>query len=291
MKLIWYSWRHIPDTMAADKLQLQRFEMKYLVSEEKALAIRRFLRSYLKPDDFAASLPNYSYPVHTLYLDSPDLATYQAVQCGDRNRFKLRIRYYDETPDAPVFFEIKRRMNDCIAKRRANVRREAVDALLSGRPPEMSHLAKADPKHYVALQEFCRLMHALRASPRSHVAYMREAWMSPVNNSIRVTFDRQVQCGAEFSAAFTTQLTDPVTAFGNDVVLEVKFIDRLPQWCIEMVRIFNLVRGGAPKYVRGVSLLGEHRISNRGVSIMVPVATAAKTESWIQAEPLAVAAA
>lgn len=278
--------------MVVDKLQLQRFEMKYLVSEEKALAIRRFLRSYLKPDDFAANLPNYSYPVHTLYLDSPDLATYQAVQCGDRNRFKLRIRYYDDTPDAPVFFEIKRRMNDCIGKRRANVRRDAVEAILSGRPPQMSHLAKPDAKQFIALQEFCRLMHALRASPRSHVAYLREAWMSPVSNSFRVTFDRQVQCEPEFSTEFSTQLSDPVTAFGEDVVLELKFIDRLPAWCTEMVRIFNLVRGGAPKYVRGVTLLGEHRVSNRGVSIKVAAGTNGTSESWIpQAEPLAVAAA
>lgn len=278
--------------MAVDKLQLQRFEMKYLMSEEKALAIRRFLRSYLKPDDFAASLPNFSYPVHTLYLDSPDLATYQAVQCGDRNRFKLRIRYYDDTPDAPVFFEIKRRMNDCIGKRRANVRRDAVEAILSGRPPSMSQLAKPDARQLVALQEFCRLMHALHASPRSRVAYRREAWMSPASNSIRVTFDRQVQCEPEFSPVFTTEMTDPVTAFGDDVVLELKFTDRLPQWCTEMVRAFNLVRSGAPKYVRGVYLLGEDRVSNRGVSLQVPVGATRRSESWApQAEPLAVAAA
>ncbi len=279
--------------MSADKAQLQRFEMKYLVSEEKALALRRFLRSYMKPDDFAATLPNYSYPVHSLYLDSPDLATYQAVQCGDRNRFKLRIRYYAETPEAPVFFEVKKRMNECIGKKRAKVRRDAVEALLAGRPPQMAHLARPDAKQLVALQEFCRLMHTLQATPRSHVAYMREAWMSPLNNSLRVTFDRQVECEPEFSPALTTHLGDTVIAFGRDVVLELKFIDRLPQWCLEMIRIFGLVRSGAPKYVRGITLLGEHRVSNRGVSLKVPVpvAVGAPAPGWVQPEPLAVAAA
>jgi hypothetical protein len=151
--------------MATDRLQTQRFELKYLVKEETARAIRRFVSCYLKPDEFAATLPNYSYPVHSLYLDSADLTTYQAVQCGEKNRYKLRIRYYSDT-DSTVYFEIKRRTNDVISKMRAKVRRDAVQPLLSGQPPQLRHLASPDGRQLVALQEFCRLMHALRAAPK-----------------------------------------------------------------------------------------------------------------------------
>lgn len=254
--------------MATDRLQTQRFELKYIVREETALAIRRFVSSYLKPDEFAATLPNFSYPVHSLYLDSPDLATYQAVQCGEKNRFKLRIRYYKDD-DKTVYFEIKRRTNEVISKMRAKVRREAVQPLLNGQPPQLRHLASPDGKQLVALQEFCRLMHSLRAAPKSHVAYQREAWMSPGGNSIRVTFDRQVQCEPEFGCALTTGLGEAIAPFDDNVVLELKFIDRLPNWCVEMVRLFGLVRGGAPKYAQGVFLLGEHRVSNRGIGLKV----------------------
>ena len=59
--------RHSYTTMAKDRLQTQRFELKYLLREETALAIRRYVSCHLKPDEFAASLPNYSNPVHTLY--------------------------------------------------------------------------------------------------------------------------------------------------------------------------------------------------------------------------------
>ena len=254
--------------MPADRLQTQRFELKYLVKEETALAIRRFVSCYLKPDEFAASLPNYSYPVHSLYLDSPDLFTYQAVQCGEKNRFKLRIRYYSDS-DKTVYFEIKRRTNDVISKMRAKVRRDAVQALLSGQPPQLRHLASPDGRQLVALQEFCRLMHKLRASPRSHVAYMREAWMSPVNNSARVTFDRAVKCEPEFGVGLTTALGEAVAPFDDRVVIELKFVDRMPTWFSEMVRVFGLVRGGAPKYAQGVAMIGEHRMSNRGVGLKV----------------------
>jgi hypothetical protein len=258
--------------MATDRLQTQRFELKYLVREETALAIRRFASCYLKPDDFAAKFKDYSYPVHSLYLDSADLATYQAVQSGEKNRFKLRIRYY-RNDDATVYFEIKRRTNDVISKMRAKVRRDAVQALLNGQPPQLRHLATPDAKQFFALQEFCRLTHRLGATPKSHVAYQREAWMSPVNNSMRLTFDREVQCEPEFSAALTTSLGAAVQPFESKVILELKFVDRLPGWCAEMVRLFGLVRGGAPKYAQGLALIGEHVVSNRGIGLQVPAST------------------
>jgi hypothetical protein len=258
--------------MPTDRLQTQRFELKYLVSEETARSIRRFVSCHLKPDEFAANLPDYAYPVHSLYLDSPDLTTYQAVQCGEKNRFKLRIRYYSEQ-DQVVYFEIKRRTNDVISKMRAKVRREFVQALLSGQPPQLKHLAKPDGKQLVALQEFCRLMHRLGAAPRAHVAYRREAGMSPLSNSIRVTFDREVRCEPEFGASLCTTFGESVKPFDSKVVLELKFIDRLPNWCVEMIRVFGLVRGGAPKYAQGVLLIGEHRVSNSGVGLKVPAGT------------------
>ena len=93
--------------------------------------------------------------------------------------------------------------------------------------------------------------------------------MSPVNNSVRVTFDRGVQCEPEFGAGLTTALGEAVAPFDDQVVLELKFVDRMPAWFSEMVRVFGLVRGGAPKYAQGVALIGEHRVSNRGVGLKV----------------------
>lgn len=270
--------------MPTDRFQTQRFELKFLLRAEIAVAVRKFVSCYLKPDEFAAELPEYSYPVHSLYLDSPELMTYQAVQSGEKNRFKLRIRYYSEN-DETVYFEIKRRTNEVISKVRAKVRRDAVEALLAGQPPQLRHLAKPDAKQLVALQEFCRLVHKLRATPRSHVAYRREAWMTPLGNSVRVTFDRQVECEPEFGCGLGTQLGAAVAPFERNVVLELKFVDRLPNWCGEMIRSLQLVRGGAPKYAQGVYLLGEHRVSNRGVGLRLPFPTPTVRDVYPMGEP------
>ncbi len=100
--------------MGTDNLQSQRFEFKYIIREPVALAIRDFVRSYLVIDEYGATLPNLSYPVHSLYLDSPDLKLYHSTINGDKNRFKLRLRFYEDRPKAPVYFEIKRRVNNTI---------------------------------------------------------------------------------------------------------------------------------------------------------------------------------
>jgi hypothetical protein len=247
--------------MAEDKMQQQRFELKYLIPEDVARAARDFISGYLEIDEYGATLPNLSYPVHSLYLDSDDFQLYQHTINGNKNRFKLRLRYYDNRSEAPIFFEIKRRMNNIIIKQRGAVRRDAVDWLLAGHLPEPAHLVSRDPRQQIALQNFCKLAHDIRAQPKAHLAYLREAWISPRDNSVRVTLDREVRCEPELLARLNTQMDKPVAVFGKEVVLELKFTDRFPDWFKQLVRVFGLMQCGAAKYVDGVTMAGERRFS------------------------------
>ncbi len=244
-----------------DKLQPQRFELKYLVTEETARAMRDFLRPYLVPDEFTSNRPTFSYPNHSLYLDSADLQMYWDVVNGNTNRYKLRLRYYDENPAAPVFFEIKRRSGNAILKERSAVKREVVAALLGGQLPESHHLVSSNPKQLAALQNFCRLMQQNWATPKTHVNYQREAWMSPADNSVRVTFDREVRINPHFEPLITTAMEQPVLPWGAQVILELKFTGRFPNWFLEMVRVFHVMQCGVAKYAEGVAVLGDERLN------------------------------
>lgn len=247
--------------MARDTMQQQRFEQKYLISEETALEVRDFVRSHLDVDENGEGKPNLAYPVHSLYLDSDTLITYWATINGDKNRFKLRLRFYDHHPESPVFFEIKRRMNNCIMKQRGGVRQSFVDWLLAGHLPEKEHLVTKDPKQLVALQSFCRLMQNIHAKPKLHIGYQREAWVHADNNSVRVTMDRHVCALPQFATRFITQMENPWLPFGKSVILELKFTNRFPEWFGELVRIFGLVQQSAAKYCEGVIAVGESRLS------------------------------
>lgn len=247
--------------MTEDRLQATRFELKYRVSENTALQIRDFLTSHLVLDEYSAGQPNNSYFNHSIYLDSDELTTYWDVVNSNKNRYKLRLRYYDDQPGSPVFFEIKRRMNDAILKQRGPVRQEAVPLLLAGHLPAPEHMLSAKPQHLVAAQEFCRLMHDIRAVPKTRITYLREAWVSPHDNSVRVTIDRDVAGGPHFTSRITTQITDYVMPFAPEVILELKFTGRYPEWFRHLVQIFNVMQCGSAKYADSVFLLEEHRLN------------------------------
>src|SRR4030095_14702578 len=151
--------------MGKDRMQASRFEQKYMISEEKALQIRDFVRAHLELDENAAGRPNYSYSVHSLYLDSDDWKLYWGTINSDRNRFKLRLRFYDDNPTTPVFLEIKQRVNTCRTKKRVSVRRDVIDQLLAGDAPKPSHLTSKDPQHLAVLSECCERMREIGARP------------------------------------------------------------------------------------------------------------------------------
>jgi len=271
--------------MSIDRAQRERREIKYLIREDKAWDVRSFVRSYMEPDEFALGRPNNSYPVHSLYLDSDQLHTFHACANGDRNRFKLRIRYYDDNPSSPVFFEIKRRINEGIVKQRARVRREAVRSLLVGESPKHAHLQSWSLQQWIDLIEFWQLVETLEAAPRAHNAYLREAYVNGSKATVRVTMDRAVQLGPEFSGDLGTALENGVGIFNDFVILELKFTERMPTWMIEMVRSMELKSSGAAKYGWGVEKLGLRRVAQRrtGFAWGHAVTSTATSAPWLDA--------
>ena len=236
-------------------MQQQRFELKYIISEPTALLVRDFVRSHLDMDEYSIGRPNYSYPVHSLYLDSDDLKLYWTTINGDKNRYKLRLRYYSTNPDTPVFFEIKRRMNNCIMKQRGGVQQDSIPFLLAGHIPEQGHLVSKNPNQLLSLQRFSHLMGQLRAKPKVHIAYLREAYVSD-NDEVRVTIDREVMAEPNLASAVKTEMVKPVRSFEKQVILELKFTNRYPDWFRELVRVCNVMQCGAAKYVESVQGIG-----------------------------------
>lgn len=246
--------------MHADRLQLQRFEIKYLVSESVALAARDFVRAYLDADEFSAGEINFSYPVHSLYLDSDDLGFFHQTFNGDKNRLKLRARFYDDSPDSPVFLEIKRRTNNTISKQRCSIQREALLPVLMGSTPDSSLIISKGPNGIFALQNFIGIMLSYRAKPKAHVAYLREAWVSRADNSLRVTMDRKVRFEVQSSSRLCTTMNNPTAVFDPEIVLELKFTSRFPEWFEHLVRVLNIRQYSAAKYAEGITLFGEQRM-------------------------------
>jgi hypothetical protein len=245
--------------MPTDKLQAARYEFKYVIDEHAARKIREFVLTFLEPDAYTVGKEGLGYAVHSLYLDSPNLLTMWAVLHGEKNRFKLRARFYDES--GPVFCEIKRRANLVILKQRAVVRRDSIQQLIDGAPPVHSALIQPENvRQLKALRNFCLLRDKIHARPAAYTSYMREGYEKLGDNAVRVTLDRGLRAGQYHGGLDISDVGEwPGPKMGG-VVLELKFTDRFPDWMHTLVQWCNLTRTGFAKYVKCASLI--HDVPN-----------------------------
>ena len=167
-------------------------------------------------------------------------------------------------------------MNNCIMKQRGGVRQQYVPYLLSGHLPHEEHLLSKAPKQMVALQRFCELMNSVHAKPKVHIFYMREAYVSD-NDEVRVTMDRSIVAEPNLNYGVKTEMKEPVRSFHRDVILELKFTNRYPEWFRELVRVFNVMQCGAAKYVESVQGIGHDKI---GADIPVIEQAPRFSRSW-----------
>ena len=243
------------------RMQRNRFEYKYLIDERCAHNVRNFARSYLVHDEYARSEMKWAYPTHSVYLDGPGLPLYHATVQGHKNRYKLRVRYYTESEHEPVFFEIKRRVNDVILKDRALVKRDRALRILAGECPRITDLVKrGDLDAWSALRRFCDMRDNLSAMPRVYVSYVREAWVKVDDDNVRLTFDRDL-CGGKYDGSLSVKrhVFPPPLLDGHPCVLELKFTDRFPHWFREMAAALNLERRNNPKYVQTTFWMPENQ--------------------------------
>ncbi len=243
----------------------QRFEAKYRIGELMAQAVRGFIQPFVVPDAYTDE--NACYTIHSLYLDTPDLALYHSSVAGKRNRFKMRIRYYDSSPDEPVFLEIKRRSDQVILKDRVRVPREVARRLLAGRATVGDLAAACSGRLLNKAFKFRDTMERIGATPRVNVRYVREAYMARHEDAVRITFDRDLACFPAHgcSEPFPQEEGEWRAVGRGAVILEVKFTNAFPRWVHEAVQRFHLVRDSIAKYVICVI-----RLHNGGVSVAGP---------------------
>jgi VTC domain-containing protein len=220
-----------------------RFECKYLVSPLVVPALREFIAPFVRLDRFATSRPDGRYSICSLYYDSDDLRMYQQTVGGEKNRVKLRVRSYSDDESSPLYFEVKRKVNNIVQKRRACVTRQQAAALHARRFDSV--MGAVDPE----FGYFANYAGLSSARPVVRVRYMREAFESLTGEPLRITLDTELIHAATFDFETSHERGRWVTTPVDGVILEIKFTEMFPAWVADMVRAFGLVQQPVPKYV------------------------------------------
>lgn len=229
-----------------ERILVSRREFKYAIRDWQLPAIRDYLLRYCTPDANSQSADWYA--IRSLYLDNDAFTLFADSKAKAPYRFKLRARAYGDA-SGPIKLEVKRRVRDLVVKASATMQ----PAQWKNAPPDALSLPAA--------AEFLQLSETLRATPRLLVYYERQAFSSIVDNYVRVTFDRHIQCQplSEWDLLGDPRAWRPLDAprafgdGGSPYIMEIKFTDTPPAWLRDMAIHFGLERRGYSKYVRGVA--------------------------------------
>jgi SPX domain protein involved in polyphosphate accumulation len=237
-----------------DDIKIERREYKYLIDQNTVRNIRESIRPFCVVDPFAATHPNQRYTIESLYFDNPGMQLFWNNEIEAVDRFKLRIRHYPQTPDGPLFLEVKRRFNDVISKTRGCIPREGWQELVQHPPADFRERLKAKDRN--AVERFLAVRGLGDYQPLTVVRYEREPYVSVIDDYARITFDTCIRSQPMRDLSFEVQpnawrnMDDSETMKHREslTVLELKFTSAVPSWMVNIVRTQELHRLSFSKY-------------------------------------------
>ena len=213
----------------------QRFEKKYLLSQEQYDALTTMLGEHLRPDRY------FHGSICSLYFDTPD---YQLIRTSLEKpvyKEKLRLRSYG-TPgsDDTIFLEIKKKYRGIVYKRRVPMTLAESDAYLSDgiRP-------KGDGQILREIDWFRQFYGDLR--PAILLSYDRDAYVAVDDPGLRVTFDCNI-CWRRDQLRLDAGPGGKLLLPPNQHLMELKIPSSMPLWLSHALDALQLFPTSFSKY-------------------------------------------
>ena len=195
----------------------KRVEKKYLLTREQYEYIVERLQPYMHPDRF------YESDIRNIYFDNSADELIETSLKKPAYKEKLRLRSYGKPEaDGMVFFEIKKKYQGVVYKRRISMTRdEAYRYIETGELPE--NLIGNIPV------EIDYMIRRYRLYPKAFISYHRLALAGNNDPELRITFDSEITSRYNDirleSDAPGEQLLPP-----GAVLMEIKIPGSLPLW-------------------------------------------------------------
>lgn len=237
--------------MSSGVQRFERFEFKYWAPQSRVQQALAVLDGFMQEDEVAkqqgASQVNTS-----LYFDSPRFTFLEQHLSGSPDRIKLRVRFYGMVPKGDCFFEIKRRQNAVVMKKRAVLGLDDTSAFIR----DLSQPLPAPVADNEAMQNFQYLALRTQAEPKLLVRAKRAAYRAVDSTvDVRLTVDTDVCWQPTRGPDFLVPREDlwRHIAGGDEArpraLVEVKFRDSRPWWLGQVTEALAPWRVSFSKYV------------------------------------------
>lgn len=203
----------------------ERVEHKYLLTKQEANQLFNLIKDHIVEDVY----PRYT--LYNIYYDSDDYQMIRKSIEGPQYKEKLRLRSYGEVKDDGfMYLEMKKKYDGIVYKRRIQI-------------PSINETSNSSQikKELQYMKDF------YEAKEKVFIAYDRIAYSAKKENDVRITFDTNIRY--RFENLKLTDLYDDNYLLNDDqVLLEVKVMNRYPLWLTHALSALKLTRTSFSKY-------------------------------------------
>ena len=220
--------------------RFQRKEKKYLLSADKYQQLLTLVAKHLVQDSYG------KHTILSLYYDDCDFSLIRHSIRKPKYKEKFRVRSYGcpASAEAPIFLEIKKKVNGIVYKRRVKIPYYNLAAF--NRNSKSLPVKKNDEQ---IKKEIDYLVSRRHLVPQVLICYEREAFFDQDNPDFRVTFDHEIRFR-------TDNLTLDAGTYGQrvapevDVLMEVKALGAYPVWFGQLLSTLDIFPNSFSKYAQ-----------------------------------------
>jgi len=216
-----------------------RNEIKFVINASSAEILKNKL-SLLMEVDVNSSLEDNSYLIRSLYFDDIYSNAYYEKIDGVEYRKKYRIRLYNNDCNF-IRLECKYKHENKTSKDQILIDKSICDKIIEGNIEEL------DISSNNLLSKFVIDYRLKSLRPSVVVDYKRLAYTYPVSD-VRVTFDSKIRSGMYNYNLYDKELDTYKVLDDNQVVLEVKFNEILPEQIAIVLSTVPMIRQAFSKF-------------------------------------------
>ena len=197
----------------------------------------------MAPDTYCTD--GKEYRIHSIYYDTVNHDVIRSNSQGMAYKEKMRVRSYyaDNSPDATVFMELKKKCNGVGNKRRINIKNSEVAPFTEqGILPQTNNYLSAQ-----VAKELAYYLKTNRVAPALYVQYDRLALLGKEDSDFRITFDRNIRVRrSHFTFGETPE--DELLLPDDTYIMEIKILGAMPLWLTALLSEKKLFSRGFSKY-------------------------------------------
>ena len=215
-----------------------RNEIKFIINKDSAEILKQKLSLIMDID--ANSTSDNNYLIRSLYFDDINSTAYYEKIDGVEYRKKYRIRLYNNDTSF-IRLECKYKHENKTSKDQILIDKSICDRIING------NIEQLDISNDNLLTKFVLDYRLNNLRPAIIVDYKRLAYTYPVSD-IRITFDSKIRSGRYNYNLYDSELTTYKIIDDNEVVLEVKFNEILPESIAIILSTVPMIRQAFSKF-------------------------------------------